>query len=64
MFLFHIDWTLTVAMVAENGHQQRLKLKNGILTRYFQLKSGRLSGKLTQSTSKYKKKYISMADNW
>ena len=53
MFLFHIDWTLTVAMVAENGHQPRLKLKNVILTRYFQLKSGGLTGKLTQSTSKY-----------
>ena len=25
--LFHIDWTLTVAMVTENGHQIRLKSK-------------------------------------
>ena len=27
MFLFHIDWTLTVAMVTENGRQNRLKWK-------------------------------------
>ena len=42
MFSFHIDWTLTVAMVTENGGQNRLKSK----TCHFELKSGGLTGKL------------------
>ena len=29
LFLFQIDLTLTVAMVTENGHQYRLKIKFG-----------------------------------
>ena len=37
VFLFNIDWTLTVAMVTENGRQNRLKSKK--------LKSGGLTGK-------------------
>ena len=32
VFLFHIDWALTVTMVTENGRQNRLKSKNVILS--------------------------------
>ena len=42
VFSFHIDWTLTVAMVTENGRQNRLKSKKC----HFELKSGGLTGKL------------------
>ena len=31
VFLFHIDWTIMVAMVTENGHQNELKQKKVIL---------------------------------
>ena len=41
-FLFHTDWTLTVAMITENGHQNRLKSKKC----HFELNSGGLTGKL------------------
>ena len=51
MFLFHIDSILTVALVTENGRQDRLKS----IKCHFELKSGGLTGKLTQSTSKYQK---------
>ena len=37
--LISIDWTLTVAMVTENGRQVRLKSKKC----HFELKSGGLS---------------------
>ena len=40
--LFHIDWTLTVATVTENGRQNRLKSNKC----HFELKSGGLTGKL------------------
>ena len=41
--LFHIDWTFkTVAMVTENGRQNRLKSKKY----HFELKTGGLTGKL------------------
>ena len=46
VFSFHIDWTLTVAMVTENGRQNRLKSL---------LKSGGLTAKLIKSTRKYQK---------
>ena len=42
VFLFHIDFTSTVAMVTENGRQNRLKSKKC----HFELKSGGLTGKL------------------
>ena len=53
MFLLHIDWTLTVAMVTENGHQKRVKSKKC----HFELKSGGLTSKLIKSTSKYQKDF-------
>ena len=43
VFLLHIDSTLTVAMVTENGRQNRLKSKKI----HFELKSGGLTGELT-----------------
>ena len=42
VFLFHINWTLTVAMVTENGRKNRLKSKKC----HFELKSGGLTDKL------------------
>ena len=42
VFLFHIDWTLMVALVTENGCQNRLKSKKC----HFELNSGGLTGKL------------------
>ena len=44
MFLFRIDLTLSVAMVTENGCQNRLKYKKKC---HFELRSGGLIGKLT-----------------
>ena len=41
--LFHIDLTLTVAMVTENGRQNRLKQKKS----HFEPESGGLTGQLT-----------------
>ena len=43
VFLFHIDLTLMVAMVTENGRQNRLKQKKC----HFQPKSGGLTGQIT-----------------
>ena len=42
VFIFHIDLTLTVAMVTENGRQNRLKSKKC----HLELKSGGLTGQL------------------
>ena len=44
MFSLHIDSTLTVAMVTENGRQNRLKLEKKC---HFELRSGDLTGELT-----------------
>ena len=50
VFLFHIDLTLTVAMVTENGRQKNAKIKKKC---HFELESGGLTGQLTKSLSKY-----------
>ena len=48
MCIFHIDWTLTVAMVTENGRQYRLKYRKCLFRPHF-------GGFLDISTAKYKK---------
>ena len=54
MFIFHIDLSLTVAMVTENGRQYRLKYRNIFLDHILEVLRTVFS-KLDISIAKYQK---------
>ena len=54
VFLFHIYWTLSVAMVTKNGCQNSLKLTKC----HFEVKSRGLAGKLAIEHKQIPKIYL------
>ena len=55
VFIFHIDLTLSVAMVTENGRQYRLKYRKCHFGPHFGGFTDRVFQKLDISTAKYQK---------
>ena len=54
VFLIHIDWTLTVAMVTESGRQNRLKSNKC----HFELKSGGFYRQVNIEHKQIPKRYL------